>query len=98
MSADLGITAKILLRVTPGVEAHTHEFISTGQEDSKFGFTVASGLAAEAVDRARRSNHLDLFGLHAHIGSQVFDVEPFAKAVAVLAEFAKQNYKNISSL
>ena len=88
LSADLGITAKILLRVTPGVEAHTHEFISTGQEDSKFGFTVASGLAAEAVDRARRYNHLDLFGLHAHIGSQVFDVEPFAKAVAVLAEFA----------
>ena len=88
LCADSGVSAKILLRVTPGVEAHTHEFVSTGQEDSKFGFTVKSGLAAEAVERVRRSTHLELFGLHAHIGSQVFDVEPFAKAVGVLAEFA----------
>lgn len=88
LCADSGVSAKILLRVTPGVEAHTHEFVSTGQEDSKFGFTVKSGLATEAVERVRRSPHLELFGLHAHIGSQVFDVEPFAKAVGVLAEFA----------
>ena len=88
LCADLNMSAKILLRVTPGVEVHTHEFVSTGQEDSKFGFTVKSGVAEAAVDRARSSKYLELLGLHAHIGSQVFDVEPFAKAVGVLAEFA----------
>jgi diaminopimelate decarboxylase len=88
LCADLNMSAKILLRVTPGVEVHTHEFVSTGQEDSKFGFTVRSGVAEAAVNRARSSKYLELLGLHAHIGSQVFDVEPFAKAVGVLAEFA----------
>ncbi len=88
LCADLNTSTKILLRVTPGVEAHTHEFVSTGQEDSKFGFTVRSGVAEEAVERARSSKNLELMGLHAHIGSQVFDVQPFAKAVGVLAEFA----------
>ena len=88
LCADLNTSAKVLLRVTPGVEAHTHEFVSTGQEDSKFGFTVRSGVAEEAVQRARRCKNLELLGLHAHIGSQVFDVRPFAKAVGVLAEFA----------
>ena len=88
LCANLNTSSKILLRVTPGVEAHTHEFVSTGQEDSKFGFTVSSGVAEEAVQRARNSKHIELLGLHAHIGSQVFDVRPFAKAVGVLAEFA----------
>ena len=88
LCADLNTSTKVLLRVTPGVEAHTHEFVSTGQEDSKFGFTVRSGVAEEAVQRARRCKNLELLGLHAHIGSQVFDVRPFAKAVGVLAEFA----------
>jgi len=88
LCADLNTSAKVLLRVTPGVEAHTHEFVSTGQEDSKFGFTVRSGIAEEAVQRARSCKNLELLGLHAHIGSQVFDVRPFAKAVGVLAEFA----------
>ena len=88
LCASLNKSTKVLLRVTPGVEAHTHEFVSTGQEDSKFGFTVRSGIAEAAVERARSSKHLELLGLHAHIGSQVFDVQPFAKAVGVLAEFA----------
>ena len=88
LCADLNTSTKVLLRVTPGVEAHTHEFVSTGQEDSKFGFTVRSGIAEEAVQRARSCKNLELLGLHAHIGSQVFDVRPFAKAVGVLAEFA----------
>ena len=88
LCADLNTSTKVLLRVTPGVEAHTHEFVSTGQEDSKFGFTVRSGIAEEAVQRARSCKNLELLGFHAHIGSQVFDVRPFAKAVGVLAEFA----------
>ena len=78
----------VLLRITPGVEAHTHEFISTGQDDSKFGFTVSTGVAAAAVDRASSSPSMDLVGIHAHIGSQVFRAESFANAVEVLAEFA----------
>jgi len=76
---------RVLVRITPGIEAHTHEFVRTGQNDSKFGFGVASGDAARAIARARDSAHLDLVGLHAHIGSQVFDVTSFEKAVAVLA-------------
>lgn len=79
----------IFLRVTPGVEAHTHEFIATGQDDSKFGFTVSSGLASQAVLRAIASNAMRLRGVHAHIGSQVFRVESFAEALKVLADFAR---------
>ena len=83
-----GVVPRVLLRVTPGVEVHTHEFIATGQDDSKFGFTVKGGLADSAVRRASASTAVDLVGLHAHIGSQVFDVEPFARAIDVLAAFA----------
>ena len=83
-----GVAPRVLLRVTPGVEVHTHEFIATGQDDSKFGFTVKGGLADSAVRRASASTAVDLVGLHAHIGSQVFDVEPFAQAIDVLAAFA----------
>ena len=83
-----GVAPRVLLRVTPGVEVHTHEFIATGQDDSKFGFTVKGGLADSVVRRASMSTAVDLVGLHAHIGSQVFDVEPFARAIDVLAAFA----------
>lgn len=78
---------RVLVRVTPGVEAHTHEYLQTGVADSKFGFGVAHGVAAAAVERARASSAVDLVGVHAHIGSQVFAVESFEKAVEVLAEF-----------
>jgi diaminopimelate decarboxylase len=85
--AETGVRPKVLLRVTPGIEAHTHEFVRTGQDDSKFGFGVASGAAAAAVARVRRAGSaVDLVGLHAHIGSQVFALESFAKALGVLAE------------
>ena len=77
----------VLLRVTPGVEAHTHEYIATGQDDSKFGFTVSTGLADRAVERASSSAAMDLVGIHAHIGSQVFRVASFAAVIGVLAEF-----------
>jgi diaminopimelate decarboxylase len=79
---------KVLIRVTPGIEAHTHEYVRTGQDDSKFGFGLASGDAALAVERVRRSSSpVELIGLHAHIGSQVFSTDSFDKAVGVLAEF-----------
>jgi diaminopimelate decarboxylase len=79
---------RVLVRVTPGIEAHTHEYVRTGQDDSKFGFGLASGDAARAVERLQeRSCPIHLVGLHAHIGSQVFATASFEKAVAVLAEF-----------
>src|SRR6202034_835191 len=78
----------VLIRVTPGVEAHTHEFVRTGQEDTKFGFSVASGAAAKAVAALELMGGVDLVGVHAHIGSQVFDVSSFAQAAEVLGAFA----------
>lgn len=82
---------KALIRVTPGVEAHTHEFVRTGQDDSKFGFGLASGQADEAVLRANASSAIDLVGLHAHIGSQVFDAEFFEMAIEVMAPFVQKH-------
>ncbi len=78
---------KALIRVTPGVEAHTHEYVQTGQDDSKFGFGVASGAAAAAIRHLTVANSpIELAGVHAHIGSQIFAVESFHKAMAVLGE------------
>jgi len=82
-----GLTARVLLRVTPGVEAHTHEYVMTGQLDSKFGFGLANDEAARAVKRARSSTATEVVGLHVHIGSQIFLADSFAKAVEVLADF-----------
>ncbi len=82
-----GARPSVLLRLTPGVEAHTHEFVRTGQVDSKFGFGLAAGDAAAAVQRARRSDAVNLVGVHIHIGSQVFVADFFHQAVEVLAPF-----------
>ena len=83
-----GRRPEVLIRVTPGIEAHTHEYVMTGQDDSKFGFGLASGAAAEAVARLRQADSpVDLVGLHAHIGSQVFALDSYEKAIAVLADF-----------
>ena len=76
-----------LIRVTPGVEAHTHEFIRTGQEDTKFGFSLASGDARRAIDALRAMAHVTLHGVHAHIGSQIFEVAGFDEEVKVLVDF-----------
>ena len=78
---------RVLVRVTPGVEAHTHEFVRTGQEDSKFGFSVSSGAAAEAVAALELMPGVELVGVHAHIGSQVFDASSFERAADVLGAF-----------
>ena len=78
----------VLARITPGVHAHTHEFIATGQDDSKFGFNLGNGDAQRAVDRMRRSASVDLVGVHCHIGSNVFAASNFAKAAEVMATFA----------
>ncbi|HET9732392.1 MAG TPA: diaminopimelate decarboxylase [Acidimicrobiales bacterium] len=82
-----GAVPKVLVRVTPGIEAHTHEYIMTGQIDSKFGFGIASGDADRAVEILAKSASVELVGVHAHIGSQVFVVESFEREVEVLARF-----------
>lgn len=82
-------TPRVMIRVTPGVHAHTHDYIATGQDDSKFGFNLANGDAARAVRRVQESGCGELIGLHCHIGSNVFAVESFARAAQVMAEFAK---------
>ena len=87
-AAGVGPAPRVVLRITPGVHAHTHEFIATGQDDSKFGFNLANGDALRAVDHARRSSAMELVGLHCHIGSNVFEASSFAKAAEVMADFA----------
>jgi diaminopimelate decarboxylase len=82
---------KVLVRITPGVEAHTHEFVRTGQDDSKFGFGVASGAAATALARAATSPAIELVGMHAHLGSQVFEAKFFEMAVDALAPFFSEH-------
>lgn len=90
IAAERKVNVNILLRVTPGVEAHTHEYISTGQTDSKFGFDIGNGSAFEAVELAAKQSNLTLLGVHSHIGSQIFEVEGFQMAVQRVAEFAHQ--------
>jgi diaminopimelate decarboxylase len=80
VAGEAGIVQDVLVRLTVGVEAHTHEFISTAHEDQKFGLSVASGAAMAAVRRVFETDHLRLVGLHSHIGSQIFDVAGFELA------------------
>jgi len=86
-----GSPTRLLVRVTPGIEAHTHEYVRTGQEDTKFGFSLASGAAAEAVGALRRLRGFDLVGVHAHIGSQIFEDSAFEAEIAALAPFVVEN-------
>ncbi|RZT26234.1 diaminopimelate decarboxylase [Mycobacterium sp. BK558] len=80
IAGDAGVVQDVLIRVTVGVEAHTHEFISTAHEDQKFGLSLASGAAMAAVRKVFEADHLRLVGLHSHIGSQIFDVAGFELA------------------
>jgi len=80
VAAELGRTARVMVRVTAGVEAHTHEYIATAHEDQKFGFSITAGDAFEAVRRIRELPSLELLGLHSHIGSQIFDSSGFEVA------------------
>jgi len=89
LHANDGMVVRVLLRVTPGVRAETHEFISTGQNDSKFGFGVESGAAAAAVSAARANPGVELIGIHNHIGSQVFRVDSFSRALEVVVGFSE---------
>ena len=87
--ARTGHRFDVLIRVTPGVEAHTHHYVATGQDDSKFGFTLSNGTATLAVSSIRSNPAMNLLGVHVHIGSQVFLVSSFAAALGAVAEFVK---------
>lgn len=86
-----GVELKVSVRATPGVNAHTHEFVMTGQEDSKFGFSIASGAAEKAVAALRGVPWLTVDGVHAHIGSQIFLLEAFEEEVSILGPFLREN-------
>jgi diaminopimelate decarboxylase len=104
IAGEAGVVQDVLVRVTVGVEAHTHEFISTAHEDQKFGLSLASGAAMDAVRRVFAADHLRLVGLHSHIGSQIFDVAGFELAAHrvigllrdVVAEFGVEKTAQIS--
>ncbi len=84
IASDAGVKANIMFRVKPGIDAHTHDFVKTGQIDSKFGVALETGEAFEIVKKALSLNNINLVGLHCHIGSQIFDIEPFVSAAEVM--------------
>ncbi|MFM2116262.1 MAG: hypothetical protein RIQ80_361, partial [Actinomycetota bacterium] len=86
--------ANVLVRVTAGIEAHTHEFVATAHEDQKFGFSLAAGDADEAVRRVIKEENLNFVGLHSHIGSQIFDNKGFEIAAQRLAQLAGRIYQD----
>ncbi len=86
LCAEKKTSVKILLRVTPGIEAHTHDYILTGQEDSKFGFDLQNGQAERALERARLFQSFDVLGIHCHIGSQIFETTGFLLAAEKIFE------------
>jgi diaminopimelate decarboxylase len=79
---------RVLIRVTPGIKPSTHDYVQTGQLDSKFGFGLEDGLAARAIERVLASDALELVGLHAHIGSQIFELEPYRLAIEAIGALA----------
>ena len=94
IARKLGKKQEVLIRLTPGVSAHTHEFISTAHEDVKFGFSIASGAAMLAVATAMNAEHIIVAGVHCHIGSQIFDNSGFVLAVERLIKFMVEVKKN----
>ena len=90
IARDAGKTQNVLIRVSPGVDPHTHAHTTTGILDSKFGFSIQTGHAAEAVRRALAANNLNLRGLHFHLGSPIFELEPYRTAVDLVIRFAAE--------
>ncbi|GGB07083.1 diaminopimelate decarboxylase [Macrococcus hajekii] len=89
---------KAVLRINPGVEAHTHEFIQTGQEDSKFGLSIKKRLALEGVRQIEAAEHIDFMGVHFHIGSQIFESTGTVETVKLVIEWLKENDIDIQVL
>ncbi|MGL4990309.1 MAG: diaminopimelate decarboxylase [Sarcina sp.] len=86
VASEKGIIQNIYLRITPGIEAHTHDYIKTGQLDSKFGFPLVGDSIIELVNKVKELKNVSLIGLHCHIGSQIFELEPFEDEVQIMLE------------
>ncbi|MBQ8001027.1 MAG: diaminopimelate decarboxylase [Ruminococcus sp.] len=95
MAKSKCITQKILFRIKPGIDAHTHDFIKTGQIDSKFGVALENGEAFEIHKYASTLSNIQIDGVHCHIGSQIFDVEPFCEAAKVMINFVADLYESL---
>jgi len=101
VTAKTGKSQEILLRVSPGIDPHTHAKTTTGIIDSKFGFSIETGAAARAVRQAVKALHLDLKGLHFHLGSPIFELEPYKSAIDIVLDFAsglREDGLNLSEL
>ena len=83
----LNTKAKALVRVNPGIDAHTHHFVQTTRVDSKFGFSIADGTAKDAIQAITKTNNVEFIGLHCHVGSQIFELDPFKLAVEKMTDF-----------
>jgi diaminopimelate decarboxylase len=88
LAAVKKVKQDIMLRLSPGIDAHTHRFTTTGLVDSKFGFPIVNGQAEKAVSQAMSSANLNLIGLHCHLGSPIFETDPYALAIAAVIKFA----------
>ncbi|MBP3706441.1 MAG: diaminopimelate decarboxylase, partial [Clostridia bacterium] len=87
IAGELKLIQKVMLRICPGIDPHTHKKISTGSVESKFGFAIETGMAFKAVANALSCENIDLRGFHCHIGSQIFDSEPFCDAAQIMLDF-----------
>lgn len=94
LAKEKGKKQKILFRIKPGIDCHTHEYIQTGQIDSKFGFALHNGEAMAAAKTAAEMQNLELIGIHCHIGSQIFETKPFVDAAEIMIGFAKEIERN----
>lgn len=90
IAGEMNVKPSIMFRIKPGIDAHTHDFVKTGQIDSKFGFALETGEAFEAVKEAVSCKNVHLAGLHCHIGSQIFDIAPFEEAAKVMLGFISE--------
>ena len=89
LAKEKGKVQKILLRIKPGIDCHTHDYIKTGQIDCKFGFALENGEAFEAIGEAIKMENVELVGIHCHIGSQIFETQPFVDAADIMVALAK---------
>ncbi len=94
LSGENKLKAQVILRLTPGIEAHTHEYIKTGQIDSKFGLVIENGQALSAIERALSKENITLLGLHCHIGSQIFELDSYNHSASVMMDFCASVYKD----
>ena len=90
IASQRGVVQDILLRVSPGIDPHTHVYTTTGVLDSKFGFSIQTGQAKEAVEKVMEAKSIRLVGLHFHLGSPIFELEPYTRAMEVALDFASQ--------